>query len=108
MQEKTFSSASAVRKQESDGLTAFLTSAIHGVTSAARQHWPEYLMEAAGMMIFIVTACSLGALLFHPASPVAQAIHDAMLRRIAFGTAIAFTVIAFIYSPWGQQSGAHL
>jgi|SRR5215469_9238290 len=112
MQEKTFSNAIAASEQRSIGLTARvstpLNSAIHGITSAARQHWPEYLMEMGGMMIFIVTTCSLGALLFYPTAPVAQAIHDATLRRIAFGAAIAFTVMAFIYSPWGQQSGAHL
>lgn len=85
-----------------------LNSAIRGLASAARQHWSEYLMEAAGMMIFVITTCSLGALLFYPASPVAQMIPHDGLRRLAFGAAIMFMITAFIYSPWGQQSGAHL
>lgn len=46
-----------------------------------RQHWPEYLMEAAGLGCFMVMACTFGALLEHPASPVHQAIPTPWLRQ---------------------------
>ena len=37
---------------------------------ALQHHWPEYLMEAAGLGIFMLSACIFGTLLEHPASPV--------------------------------------
>jgi len=75
---------------------------------ALKRHWPEYLMEAAGLGVFMVSACLFGTLLEHPSSPVHQAIHDPFLRRILMGLAMGLTAVGIIYSPWGQQSGAHL
>lgn len=72
-----------------------------------KQHWPEYLMEAAELAAFMVSACAFSLLLEHPASPVRSAIHDNQLRRVLMGVAMGLTAIAIIYSPWGQQSGAH-
>ena len=48
-------------------------------------HWPEYLIEAAGLGAFMVSACGFGALLFHPVSPVAHAIPGEVSRRILMG-----------------------
>ncbi len=73
-----------------------------------RNHWPEYLMEAAGLGLFMVSACLVTALLFHPASPVPQLLPDPLLRRALAGIAMGLTAIGLIYSPWGQRSGAHL
>ncbi len=73
-----------------------------------RNHWPEYLMEAAGLGLFMVSACLVTALLFHPASPVPQVIPDPLVRRALVGIAMGLTAICLIYSPWGQRSGAHL
>ncbi len=76
--------------------------------AALKKHWPEYLMEAAGLGLFMVSACGFGALLEHPASPVRQAIDSAFVRRVLMGLAMGLTAIALVYSPWGKQSGAHL
>lgn len=76
--------------------------------AALKKHWPEYLMEAAGLGLFMVSACGFGALLEHPASPVRQAIDSAFVRRAVMGLAMGLTAIALVYSPWGKQSGAHL
>jgi aquaporin Z len=73
-----------------------------------RRHWPEYLIEAAGLGVFMVSACLFGALLEHPASPVRQALADPTLRRVLMGLAMGTTAVAIVYSPWGQQSGAHI
>ncbi len=73
-----------------------------------RQHWPEYLMEAAGLGIFMISAALFTALMEHPDSPVRQAINDPFLRRIPIGIAMGFTAVGIIYSPWGKQSGAHI
>ncbi|WP_306536698.1 MIP/aquaporin family protein [Geobacter sp.] len=75
---------------------------------ALRNHWPEYLMEAAGLGIFMISAGLFGVILFHPASAVVQALPDPLPRRILMGLAMGLTAIGIIYSPWGRQSGAHL
>ncbi|MBW8064662.1 MAG: aquaporin family protein [Nitrospira sp.] len=75
---------------------------------ALRRHWPEYLMEAAGLGIFMISACVLAATLEYPGSPVRQVIPDPLVRRILMGTAMGLTAIAIIFSPWGKQSGAHI
>ena len=65
-------------------------------------------MEAAGLGLFMLSACVWATLLQHPASPVAQVIHQPLLQRFLMGLAMALTAIGLIYSPWGKQSGAHL
>jgi aquaporin Z len=75
--------------------------------AALQKHWPEYLMEAAELCIFMVSACLFGIVLSHPSSPLAAAIPDGVLRRMFMGFAMAATAAAIIYSPWGKQSGAH-
>ena len=42
------------------------------LAAAARRHWPEYLMEAAGLGLFMLAASAFATLLEHPASPVHQ------------------------------------
>lgn len=75
--------------------------------AALRRHWPEYLIEAAGLGAFLLSACVCAALLFHPGSPLATAITGEGLRRAAMGLAMGATLVALVYSPWGQRSGAH-
>jgi aquaporin Z len=75
---------------------------------AIRKHWPEYLMEAAGLGIFMISACGFGTLLEYPGSPLHHAIPDPFLRRVLMGALMGLTAIGIIYSPWGKQSGAHL
>jgi aquaporin Z len=76
---------------------------------ALRSHWPEYLMEAAGLGLFMVSACAFGALLEHPSSPLHRALAGQPYLRLALmGLAMGGTFVAIAYSPWGKQSGAHL
>lgn len=75
---------------------------------AVAQHWPEYLMEAAGLGVFMISACVFAAVLEHPGSPVHRAIAEPAFRRLLMGIAMGGTAIGIIYSPWGKQSGAHL
>jgi aquaporin Z len=74
---------------------------------AFRQHWAEYLMEAAELGLFMVSACAFTVLLFHPISPVAQSIESDVTRRMLMGTAMGATAIAIIFSPLGKRSGGH-
>ena len=71
-------------------------------------HWREYLMEAAGLGVFMISACVFTALFEHPGSPVRQWFGNAFLRRTIIGVGMGLTAIGLIYSPWGKQSGAHL
>jgi aquaporin Z len=75
--------------------------------AALTRHWPEYLMEAAGLGLFMVSASAFAVLLFHPRSPVMPLIEGGVARRALMGLAMALTAVALIYSPWGRQSGAH-
>ena len=73
-----------------------------------RHHYPEYLMEAAGLGLFMISASVVTAIMEHPLSPIHQAIDQPLLRRFIIGVMMGLTAIAIIYSPWGKQSGAHL
>lgn len=87
---------------------AFMTGGVSDVKTALRQHWPEYGMEAAGLGLFMVSACFFTTLFDHPLSPIRQALVDPAPRRVLTGIAMGLTAIAIIYSPWGKQSGAHI
>jgi aquaporin Z len=78
------------------------------MTDALKHHWPEYLMEATCLGLFMVSAFTFGTILEHPASLVHQAIPNPLLRRFLMGLAMGLTAITIIYSPWGKQSGAHI
>jgi len=75
---------------------------------ALRTHWPEYLMEAGALGLLMVSACVVGVLLGHPASPVHRAIPSPRIRQILGGIAMGLTAVGIISSPWGQRSGAHM
>ena len=77
------------------------------MTSGLQDHWPEYLIEAAGLGMFMVSACLFTVLVMHPASPVGHWIVDPLWKRALMGIAMGSTAIALIYSPWGKRSGAH-
>lgn len=72
-----------------------------------REHWPEYLMEAAGLGLFMVSAAVVTTLLEYPHSPLHDLFTDRTTRRLLIGLAMGLTAIGLIYSPWGKRSGAH-
>jgi len=65
-------------------------------------------MEAFGLALFMVSACTFGVVLEHPSSPTSHLLENSTLRRVLFGLAMGATAILNIYSPWGKRSGAHL
>src|SRR6266849_6463606 len=81
---------------------------LDGARDALRQHWPEYLIEAVGLGVFMVVAGLCVMLLEQPGSPLHQAIASPDLRRGLIGVTMGLTAVAIIYSPWGRQSGAHI
>jgi aquaporin Z len=78
------------------------------MADSASGHWREYLMEAGGLGIFMISACVFTTAFEHPGSPIRQWIASACIRRIIIGAAMGLTAIGLIYSPWGKRSGAHL
>lgn len=91
-----------------EAATSSPVSASEGPIAALRAHWPEYLMEGAGLGLFMVSAGLFGTLLWHPQSPFVLALPDGAARRALMGLVMGLTAIAIIYSPWGQRSGAHI
>ena len=75
--------------------------------AALKEHWPEYLMEAAGLSILMISICAVDALLEHPLSPVRQTVRDPTVRTVLRGLARGLTAVGLVYSLWGKQSGAH-
>jgi aquaporin Z len=81
---------------------------LKAMTQCLKQHWPEYLIEAFGLGIFMVSAGVFTTLLYAPHGWLAALPVSAMLRRALTGVAMGSTAVAIIYSPWGRRSGAHL
>jgi aquaporin Z len=69
---------------------------------------PEYLIEAGALGCFMLSACVFGTLLGHPGSPVVMAVGSPLALRAMMGVAMALTLIAIVYSPWGRRSGAQM
>lgn len=78
------------------------------VSQIVQAHWPEYLMEAACLALFMISASAFGILIFHPASVLPELIPDVFSRRVLMGLAMGATAVALNYSPWAKQSGGHL
>ena len=68
-----------------------------------RRHWPEYLIEAAFLALFVLAGGLVSAWL-----PVASTPSDLALRRLMVGVITGGLLMALIYSPWGRRSGSHL
>lgn len=73
-----------------------------------REHWPEVLIEASLLGLFMLSASTFGVLLEHPRSPVRAALDAPLARRALMGLAMGLTAVALIYSPLGKRSGAHM
>ncbi|MCB9307914.1 MAG: aquaporin [Lewinellaceae bacterium] len=75
---------------------------------AFKANWPNYLIEAWALGMFMLSATIFAGLLELPALPVRQNIADPVIRRWLMGGAMGMTAIALIYSGWGRRSGAHM
>jgi aquaporin Z len=75
--------------------------------SSLLAHWPEYLMEAAQLFLYMISAGIFTILVQSPASSLYGWIPSPLLRRAVIGVALGLTSIVLVYSPWGRQSGGH-
>lgn len=81
---------------------------VSGALAALRSHWPEYLIEAWALGMFMVSAGLFATLFGYAASPLPVPLRDPVTTRVLGGIAMGLTAITLIYSPWGQRSGAHM
>src|SRR5260370_9664668 len=72
-----------------------------------RLHWPEYLMEAGELALYMFFVCAFSTLLQHPNSPVRHFIRDAICLRALMGLLMGGTLVAIVMTPWGKHSGGH-
>lgn len=72
------------------------------------KHWSEYVMEGAGLGLFMISAAVVTSAFEYPYSPLHDLFTDPTLRRILIGVAMGLMAMGLIYSPWGKRSGAHL
>src|SRR6266576_3134120 len=73
---------------------------------ALREHWPEYLCEAAELGLFMISAGLFTILLHHPSSPVLNFIPSEFTRRMLTGTAMGSTGIAAFWHE--HEPGAYV
>src|SRR2546425_8356153 len=80
----------------------------YNMRDALKKHWPEYLMEAAGLGIFMGSASVFTILLYHPASPALRVLPEEFPRRglVGPGKGVARPRISF--PACGKPIGAHL
>jgi aquaporin Z len=84
-----------------------VTAPSSSVIDRLKRHWPEYLMEAGELGIFMIVVVVFVALLEYPASPIHLAVPNPALRRVVIGIIIGLAASGIVYSPWGQRTGAH-
>jgi aquaporin Z len=72
-----------------------------------RNHWPEYLMEAVLLGLYMMSAGIFSVLLHTPRSPIGCWVYSRFLHELLYGVAMGVTSTALVYSPWGRRSGAH-
>jgi aquaporin Z len=74
--------------------------------NAIKNHWKEYLIEAWGLGMFMVSACVFGVILFNSKSPFS--LLNPFVRNSLMGIAMGVTAVGIFLSPWGKRSGSHI
>ena len=78
------------------------------LAASVRQHFPEYLIEAWALGMFMISAGVVTWMMESPGSIARSVIANDDVRRALIGIGMGLTGMALIYSPWGKQSGAHM
>ncbi|MEI6411965.1 MAG: aquaporin, partial [Bacteroidota bacterium] len=73
-----------------------------------KNNWPNYLIEAGALGIFMLSAVTFAGLLELPGLPGRELIESAFVRRWLMGVAMGSTAVCLIYSRLGKRSGAHI
>jgi aquaporin Z len=73
-----------------------------------RKNRSHYLREALGLAIFMICACTFGALLEARHSWLHLAVHSAKLRLVFMGIGLGATSLFIFYSPLTAPSGSNI
>lgn len=73
-----------------------------------KKHYPEYLMEAVELGIFMISAGVSVSLLEHDGFIFKKMIPSQQIRLMIIGIAMGITAVALINSKIGKRSGAHM
>ncbi len=87
---------------------AFSTEADLPWFTTLRRHWPEYLVEAGFLVVFLLVAGAVSAWLLSPSGAGAAIRPSLGVRRAVVGVVMGLVLMAMVYSPWGRRSGTHL
>jgi aquaporin Z len=77
-------------------------------TQALLLHWPEYLIEAWALGMFMISAAVVTTELESPRGILHGVVLLPAAQRVLIGVAMGSTAVALIYCPWGRRSGAHM
>jgi aquaporin Z len=73
-----------------------------------RVHHAEAAIDGALLGCFMISACTFGTLLWHPASPTHALLGTGIGARVPMGIIMGLTSLVLVHSPWGRRSGAHM
>lgn len=73
-----------------------------------RKHYPEYLMEAVELGLFMISAGVAVSLLEYDGFVFKKLIPIPQVRLIIIGIAMGLTAVLLINSKFGKRSGAHM
>lgn len=72
------------------------------------KNWIHYLQEAAGLAIFMISACFFSALFWGKDASFHFEIHNEMHRNLITGILMGVTALFIFYSPFTAPSGSHI
>ena len=75
--------------------------------NALIHHWRAYLLEALGLMAFMLGAGAFGTLFLYPGSAVAQAMPSGLAARAGVGACMGVVTFAIV-TTIGGKTGAHI
>src|SRR5262245_38576203 len=85
-----FNQASTQADQTNSGSRAL------SALGSLRLYWPEYLMEAGELGLYLFFTCAFATVFQHPASPVRHVISCSLARRGLYGLAMGSTLIGIV------------
>ncbi len=72
------------------------------------RHWRHYLAEAVGLGFFMLGASVITTQLRWREAWLHHYVSNPFAQLAVLGALMVFVVLAIIYSPWGNKSGAHI
>lgn len=73
-----------------------------------KKNFVLYCCEALGLGIFLFCAGLADVIIDHPAMPVHNHIHSALIRRFLIGLLMGLTALYILNSRFGKKSGSHI